>query len=140
MKITQNDRVLAALKQAGRSGITELDFEAPRVTDGGKPIRRLAARVFDLRLRGLPVEPDGERDGVTVYVLKSDENAQTAPTVETGQPQAADLETVRRRETDDGSEGPPTTGRPVCTAETLQLFDDTPAAPAPLSVYDRDAA
>jgi hypothetical protein len=137
MKLTQNDRVLAALKQAGPRGITELDFEAPRVTDGGKPIRRLAARIFDLRLRGLPVEPNGERDGLTVYVLKS---VETAPTVETGRPRAADPETVRRRETNDGSEGPSSTGRPVCTAEALQLFDDTPAAPAPLSVYDRDAA
>lgn len=73
MNVTQNDRVLAALKQAGKRGVTELDFEAPRVTDGGKPIRRLAARVCDLRNQGLPVLTVGERDGVAVYVLPGSE-------------------------------------------------------------------
>jgi hypothetical protein len=33
------------------SGVTQIDFDPPNVIDGGKPIRRLAARIGELRTR-----------------------------------------------------------------------------------------
>lgn len=67
-KLTQRDRVLAALRRAGRRGVTPIDFQAPHVVDGGTPIIRLASRILELRERGYRI--DSRRDaGVARYVL-----------------------------------------------------------------------
>lgn len=67
--MTQVDRVLAALSRAGARGITAVDFAAPNVCDGGKPIMRVAARVKELRDAGFQIETDGERDSCAIYRL-----------------------------------------------------------------------
>lgn len=49
--MTQRDRVLRLLKQRAGEGITQADFDGP-TADGGPPVRRLAARVEELRKAG----------------------------------------------------------------------------------------
>lgn len=67
--MTQKGRVLELLKKRGQNGITQVDFLAPWVADGGKPITRLAARVLELRDAGFNIENRGTRNGCVVYVL-----------------------------------------------------------------------
>ena len=76
--MSQATRVLAALQRAGSYGITSIDFDAPNVCDGGKPIRRVAARVKDLRDAGFDVQTDGERHGCAVYRLVRDRDGRPA--------------------------------------------------------------
>lgn len=65
---TQRDRVLVALKRAGRRGLTQIDFHAPHVVDGGTPITRLAPRIRELREQGYTIV--SRRDnGLARYVL-----------------------------------------------------------------------
>lgn len=66
-KPTQNDRVLHALMRAGARGITQVDFDLPNVIDGGTPIKRIAARVHELR-KGFVIDEDGWRHKCRVYV------------------------------------------------------------------------
>ncbi len=49
---SQNARVLRALQNRGKRGITQLDFVPPLVVDGGTPVLRLPARINELRRRG----------------------------------------------------------------------------------------
>lgn len=81
--MTQTARVLAALTRAGDDGISAVDFAAPNVCDGGKPIMRVAARVKDLRDEGFRIETDGERNGCAVYKLRAPtSDAKGAPPLE----------------------------------------------------------
>jgi hypothetical protein len=66
--MTQTDRVLDALKNAGQRGITAVDFQLPNVIDGGKPILRVAARIHDLEAEW-NIAKAGIRDKCAVYVL-----------------------------------------------------------------------
>lgn len=67
--MTQTTRVLRALRLAGPRGITQADFDY-RPVDGGKPIRRLAARIKELRYDGHPIATSGvRRNQFAVYVL-----------------------------------------------------------------------
>ena len=72
--MSQTDRVLAALKRAGPRGITQIDFDLPDVIDGGTPIKRIAARVHEIR-KGLEVTEDGWRQKCRVYVYGGPLNA-----------------------------------------------------------------
>jgi hypothetical protein len=67
--MTQVERVLHAARRAGPRGITAVDFLAPDVCDGGKPITRLAARINDLEHRGFKFRDGGRRQSTKVYVL-----------------------------------------------------------------------
>lgn len=70
--MSQTDRVLAALRQAGARGITQSDFAPPEggtVLDGGGRITRLAARIRDLRDEGHGIVDAPARDGFKTYVL-----------------------------------------------------------------------
>lgn len=71
---TQADRIRQVLN-ADPNGFAATDFLAPNVRDGGKPIIRAAARVYELRQAGLDIEETRERNGVARYRLK------TTPTV-----------------------------------------------------------
>lgn len=69
-KPSQRDRVLKALERAGEHGITQVDFLAPGVIDGGDPITRLAARVHELiNQDGHSIVKDGQRNACDVYKL-----------------------------------------------------------------------
>lgn len=68
MTQTQSHRVLLALR-SHPNGITQVDFLAPDVIDGGFPITRLAARIQDLRDNGAEVFVDGKRNGCAIYRL-----------------------------------------------------------------------
>lgn len=65
--LTQCERVLRALRAAGRRGISQLDFDAP--SDGRPPIRRLASRIADLRAAGYRIESNQRRHKMAVYLL-----------------------------------------------------------------------
>ena len=67
-KLSQNQRVLRAAWRYPR-GICQIDFDAPDVIDGGKPIRRLAARIKDLSDDGIVFRDGGRRNNMKVYVL-----------------------------------------------------------------------
>lgn len=69
---TQAERVLRALHQAGRHGITAVDFSAPNTIDGHSPITRLAARVMELRAEGHRIEKTGWRQKCAVYRLQEE--------------------------------------------------------------------
>lgn len=69
---TESDRILSALQSAGARGVMSSAFDAPHVVDGGAPIRRLAARIFDLKERGFRVEAHRDSTtGLARYVLRS---------------------------------------------------------------------
>lgn len=76
--MTQRERVLAELRRAAAGGITQVDFFAPHVIDGGTPITRLAARIQELRGQGYTITSSGTRHGCAVYRLVSD-GAKAAP-------------------------------------------------------------
>lgn len=67
-KTTDIVRVLRALARYQR-GITPIDFSAPHVIDGGKPMMRLGARICDLRNAGAPIRTDREPNRVARYRL-----------------------------------------------------------------------
>jgi hypothetical protein len=71
-KLSQHDRVLAALRTAGSRGITQSMFapaEGGQVVDGGGRITRIAARVHELREEGYTIVKAGRREHFDVYVL-----------------------------------------------------------------------
>lgn len=83
---SQNDRLLAALRGSRGFGVRGIDFLAPDVLDGGRPITRVASRMTDLRKAGHDIETrmepasqGGER--VARYVLHDPPRspAQVAP-------------------------------------------------------------
>ena len=78
--MTQKQRILKALESAGSRGVSPVDFLAPDVCDGGKPILRVAARILDLKNEGYQIDCQTEA-GVAVYVLRG-----SAPVVTHSQP------------------------------------------------------
>lgn len=81
---TQCDRVLAALYLAGARGITCIEFDAPNVCDGGEPIKRLAARVNELREAGFEIETAGTRNKCAVYRIVRTGTLFDTPALELG--------------------------------------------------------
>lgn len=76
--MTQTERVLRALQQAGDRGVTQVDFALPDVVDGLPPITRVAARVKDLREQGHMIVAAGTRQSCRVYTLVSQQELQEA--------------------------------------------------------------
>jgi hypothetical protein len=68
--MTQRERVERLLKERGPLGITQADFDGPTV-DGGLPIRRLAARVEELRRAGWTIKSLKDPSKFSRYVLVS---------------------------------------------------------------------
>lgn len=62
--MTQADRIHAALQQGP---VTSTDFLNP--TDGGPPILRVAARIYDLRERGHHITETRNANGTSTYQL-----------------------------------------------------------------------
>jgi hypothetical protein len=60
--VHQSERVLAQLR---KSPVTIADFDRQPACDGGARITRLAARILDLKQRGLPIESRMVRLGDT---------------------------------------------------------------------------
>lgn len=58
----QTERVLAQLR---KSSVTIADFDRQPACDGGDKITRLAARILDLKKRGLPIDSRMVRLGDT---------------------------------------------------------------------------
>jgi Helix-turn-helix domain len=80
--MTQRDRVLAALRRAGGRGITQLDFDLPDVVDGGPPIKRVAARIDELRTAGHWIASQRTRQRMARYVLVDADTLTAATDVE----------------------------------------------------------
>ena len=66
--MTQKQRVLRALERQQGLGVKTTDFDAGQVIDGGKPIRRLAARIGELRDEGYTIRST-TRNGICTYTL-----------------------------------------------------------------------
>ena len=66
--MTQTDRVLKLLRQRGEEGLNTVDLMAPAV-DGGKPILRLAARIFDLQQQGYRIRSERRINSTHSYFL-----------------------------------------------------------------------
>lgn len=69
--MTQNERVLALLRDRGLRGLNTVDLHAP-TCDHGKPILRLAARVRDLQDQGFAIRSERKSNGTATYFLMSD--------------------------------------------------------------------
>jgi hypothetical protein len=76
--VTQKDRVLAALRRRKR-GITQLDFDLPDVVDAGAPVKRVAARIEELRRDGHRIINAGRLHKCTVYRLIEEAVEPAAP-------------------------------------------------------------
>lgn len=72
---TQTDRVLAVLESRARTGhgVNETEFGGGlgAVVDGGKPIRRVAARIHELRESGYAIDTVKQSNGTATYILTS---------------------------------------------------------------------
>lgn len=64
--MTQNDRILRALRNGP---VNPVDFQAPRVCDGGAPILRVAARINDLQANGHRIRSDRADNRTSTYTL-----------------------------------------------------------------------
>lgn len=115
--MTGTERVLEAMRQRGSTGITTLDFDGPTI-DGGAPIRRLAARIEELRKRGHIIDSTQRRHKLAVYVLKNSPASVSTGSVGLGGPSMI------------ADAGP---------VETPALFDPV-VTHRPLSPYDSEAA
>lgn len=68
-KLSDKQRILRLALSRGHKGFTAVDFLAPDVADGLKPITRVAARVNDLRNEGIRFTDGGRRNACKVYIL-----------------------------------------------------------------------
>ena len=91
--MTQRERILAALRKAGPSGLTQVDFLRFPTPDGGSPITRVAARVQELRDEGYEILSSGTRDRCALYVLK-EQGVSTGPVRLGGPAVAGPVETT----------------------------------------------
>lgn len=64
--MTQRDRILAALR---RGPVNTVAFCQAPVIDGGKPILRIAARIFDLQQQGYLITTRRRSNATVDYVL-----------------------------------------------------------------------
>jgi hypothetical protein len=71
---TQLERVVAAAKRF--NGVTQVDFLAPDVVDGGLPITRLAARLWEADQAGYRFECIGRRQRCKVWRLIEDDDVE----------------------------------------------------------------
>jgi hypothetical protein len=76
-RLTQTQRVLRLLEQRGERGITAADL-LPPVVDGLKPVGRLAARIDELRSRGLHIVTDRKGGGYARYILREPQRVAAA--------------------------------------------------------------
>lgn len=68
--MTDKQRILARLELGP---VSPVDFAAPNVCDGGKPVMRVAARVKDLRDEGYNIPPAARAEnGTAIYILVKD--------------------------------------------------------------------
>lgn len=76
--MSQKNRVLASLHKHRKHGISQIDFDLPDVIDGGAPIKRVAARIEELRDEGFAIRSGERRQKCIVYRLVPEANAPTA--------------------------------------------------------------
>jgi hypothetical protein len=119
---TQTERVIAAARSY--RGITAVDFLVP-VIDGGTPITRLAARLWDAERDGYSFECIGRRDKCKVWRLLSEPDVER--TIDTGA--AESTPTPARLSQETRIDGPLSAGQDT-------LFESTPK---PLSPYSEAA-
>jgi hypothetical protein len=73
---TQTQRVIAAARSY--RGVTQADFLLPDVCDGGPPITRLAARLWDAEQEGYSFECVGRRDKCKAWRLIGEPDVERA--------------------------------------------------------------
>ena len=128
--MTQNDRVLALLRQRGDQGLNTADLMAPAV-DGRKPILRLAARIFDLQQQGYRIRSVRRSNATVSYFLVGER--------ELGRPLSEAEAPARREQASPGSVPSQEGVRLAAAVQESQegLFDTGEFAPKPSY---RDAA
>ncbi|WP_026912313.1 helix-turn-helix domain-containing protein [Patulibacter minatonensis] len=67
-KPTQVSRIEKVLDERGY--FNETEFAAPNVLDGGLPIQRVAARIYELRKAGVVIDTRFESNGTATYVKR----------------------------------------------------------------------
>lgn len=67
-KPSQVDRIAAWLDEHG--SFNEVEFAAPNVADGGDPIQRVAARIFELRQLGWLIDTRREPNQTATYIKR----------------------------------------------------------------------
>ncbi len=77
--LSQEERVLRALRQVGSRGVTAVDFDPPNVIDGREPIQRLAARVLALKGKGHRIDVVGKRNRCAIYQLQEEKRLAAVP-------------------------------------------------------------
>lgn len=117
--MTQRERVLRLMQMRGQEGVTQQDFLAPDVADGGSQITRVGARIDELRARYYIHSP-GVRSGFKVYVLGRPRDAEPAEAPVRVAP------------------APPRPSPPAPVGETLQLLDDAAARGGRSAIFDTD--
>lgn len=75
----QTERVLRQLRLHPQ-GLNETAFAAPFVIDGGLPIQRVAARIYELKQLGFDIRTRRLSNGTASYVLISEPAAGEAAT------------------------------------------------------------
>lgn len=93
----QTERVLVSLRNAGRRGITQVDWSGASgpTPDEGPPITRLGARILELRKDGHVIQAAGRRQKCRVYVLDGEGPKSKLP--EFGVPFGAELSMLEQQ-------------------------------------------
>jgi hypothetical protein len=93
-RMSQKQRVLRALRERRGVGITRVDFLAPDVIDGGKPIINIPARIKELTDDGYPVKVVGRREECVIYALRYEVVEAPPPAPDRDEPDQASGEVV----------------------------------------------
>lgn len=105
---TQTERVLALSKRF--NGVCQADLLLPDVADGGAPITRVAARLWDLEQEGYEFEAIGTRSKTKVFRLIEDSTGRDLQVRGAGSISSrttATNEQQGRRAAEDYATGPP---------------------------------
>lgn len=126
-ELSEKDRILRLARERGERGFTAVDFLAPHVVDGGKPITRTAARVLDLKREGFTFRSGGRRNRCKVYILDGASGESVSAGSEPSPPHGA------------GAERPQRPSESADTPAPLTLLDDYRPAPS-CAIHGDDAA
>lgn len=127
MKLTQRQRVKRALDQRGPRGVSPVDFTSPTI-DGGPPIMRVAARIYELRQTYKITEITGD-DGCARYLYSK----YLAPPGTVGDPDA-------HSPIPPGHDAPPGFASPSGSPSVPASLFDAPVSPSRSAIYDAEAA
>lgn len=116
--MTQSERVLAALR---KGPVNTVHFAQIPVIDGGKPILRIAARVFDLQQQGYLITTRRRSNATVDYVLVGDVDRSDGLTAQA---------TVETKAAEPRSDIGPSTIASACATDGVDESGVAPPAPS----------